>query len=94
MKEFMDKDFLLQSETAKVLYHNYAKHMPIYDYHCHLPIKEIYEDRHFDSITDFFLVVELSRILTVHCVQVNFVFTLTSYLGLEQNFCKILGKNR
>ena len=43
MKEFMDKDFLLQSETAKVLYHNFAKHMPIYDYHCHLPIKEIYE---------------------------------------------------
>ena len=56
MKQFMDQDFLLQSETAKVLYHNYAKHMPIYDYHCHLPIKEIYEDRHFDSITDLWLV--------------------------------------
>ena len=56
MKEFMDKDFLLQSETAKVLYHKFAKHMPIYDYHCHLPIKEIYEDRHFDSITDLWLV--------------------------------------
>jgi glucuronate isomerase len=56
MKEFMDKDFLLQSETAKILYHNFAKNMPIYDYHCHLPIKEIYEDRHFDSITELWLV--------------------------------------
>ena len=56
MKEFMDKDFLLQSETAKILYHNFAKNMPIYDYHCHLSIKEIYEDRHFDSITDLWLV--------------------------------------
>ena len=56
MKEFMDKDFLLQTETAKYLYHNHAKKMPIYDYHCHLSIKEIYEDRHFDSITDLWLV--------------------------------------
>ena len=56
MKKFLDQDFLLQSETAKYLYHNHAKKMPIYDYHCHLPIKEIYEDRHFDSITDLWLV--------------------------------------
>lgn len=36
MKAFLDDDFLLQSETAKTLYHNYAKEAPIYDYHCHL----------------------------------------------------------
>ena len=56
MKKFLDEDFLLKSETAKILYHKYAKKMPIYDYHCHLPIKEIYEDRHFESITDLWLV--------------------------------------
>ena len=56
MKKFLDDNFLLNSETAQYLYHNHAKKMPIYDYHCHLPIKEIYEDRHFDSITDLWLV--------------------------------------
>ena len=56
MKKFLDDNFLLNSETAQYLYHNHAKKMPIYDYHCHLPIKEIYEDRHFDSITELWLV--------------------------------------
>ena len=36
MKPFMDKDFLLQTETAQELYHNHAAKMPIIDYHCHL----------------------------------------------------------
>ena len=39
MKKFMDKDFLLQSETAKELYHNHAAKLPIIDYHCHLDPK-------------------------------------------------------
>ena len=56
MKQFLDNDFLLKTETAKVLYHEYAKKMPIYDYHCHLNAKEIYEDRKFESITDLWLV--------------------------------------
>ncbi len=56
MKEFLGEDFLLETETAKKLYHEHAKKMPIYDYHCHLPIKEIYEDRKFESATDIWLV--------------------------------------
>lgn len=55
MKKFMDSDFLLDSETAKHLYHDYAKKLPIIDYHCHLSPKEIYEDRHFDNITEVWL---------------------------------------
>ena len=39
MKQFLDKDFLLKTKTAKILYHEYAKKMPIYDYHCHLNAK-------------------------------------------------------
>ncbi|MCC2548816.1 glucuronate isomerase, partial [Hymenobacter sp. BT175] len=34
MKPFLNEDFLLQSETARVLYHEYASSMPIIDYHC------------------------------------------------------------
>ncbi len=55
MKAFMDKDFLLSSETAKHLYHDYASSMPIIDYHCHLDPREIYEDRQFEDITQVWL---------------------------------------
>ncbi len=55
MKKFMDKDFLLQSEAAKTLYHDYAENMPVLDYHCHISPKEIAEDRHFDTITQVWL---------------------------------------
>ncbi len=55
MKKFMDKDFLLQSEAAKTLYHDYAENMPILDYHCHISPKEIAEDRHFENITQVWL---------------------------------------
>lgn len=56
MREFMDKDFLLENETAKTLYHEYAADMPIFDYHCHIPPKDIYEDRKFRSLTQVWLV--------------------------------------
>ncbi len=55
MKQFMDKDFMLQNETAKKLYHSYAADMPIFDYHCHLSPQEMYEDKPFESITQIFL---------------------------------------
>ena len=55
MKNFMDKDFLLESETAKDLYHNHAAKMPIIDYHCHLDPKMIADDHRFRSITELWL---------------------------------------
>lgn len=55
MKNFMNQDFLLATQTAKHLYHNYAAKMPIVDYHCHINPQEIYEDRKFDNITQVWL---------------------------------------
>ena len=55
MKTFMDKDFLLQTETARKLYHEQAKNLPIIDYHCHLNPKEVAEDHRFSSITELWL---------------------------------------
>ena len=55
MKAFMDKDFMLQSATAQHLYHDYAAGMPICDYHCHIPPREIYENRRFDNIAQVWL---------------------------------------
>lgn len=55
MKPFMDKDFLLSTETAKVLYHEAAETMPILDYHCHLSPKEIAENISFRNVGHLFL---------------------------------------
>jgi len=55
MVPFLSKDFLLNTETAKTLYHEYAASMPILDYHCHIDPKEIYEDRRFENITQVWL---------------------------------------
>lgn len=52
---FLDKDFLLNTETAKKLYHEAAESCPIIDYHCHINPREIYEDRRYDSITQVWL---------------------------------------
>ncbi len=54
-KEFLDDDFLLQSEPARRLYHEYAKDMPIFDYHCHLPVREIALNRQFENLTRIWL---------------------------------------
>ncbi len=55
MKKFMGKNFLLDTKTAKKLYHNYAKSMPIFDYHCHIDPKDIAEDRVFKTISEVWL---------------------------------------
>ena len=55
MQKFMDKDFLLTTETAKKLYHEHAEKMPIIDYHCHLQPKEIYEDKKFRNLAEVWL---------------------------------------
>ncbi len=52
MKKFLDDDFILQTETAKRLFHEYAEALPIIDYHCHISPREIYEDKRFDSLGD------------------------------------------
>ena len=51
MKKFLDENFLLKTKTAQRLYHEYAKDMPIIDYHCHLPPQQIAEDTLFENLT-------------------------------------------
>lgn len=55
MKAFMDENFLLSTDTAQRLYHDFAADMPIVDYHCHVSPREIFEDKHFDNITGVWL---------------------------------------
>lgn len=55
MTSFITEDFLLQTKTAQQLYHEYAEDMPIYDYHCHLPARQIAADHCFENITQAWL---------------------------------------
>jgi glucuronate isomerase len=55
MKNFMDDDFLLNSQTAIDLYHGTAKALPIIDYHCHINPKDIAEDTVYENITQIWL---------------------------------------
>ncbi len=55
MKSFMDQDFLLKTKTAQILYHEYAKGMPLIDYHCHLSPQQIADDINFNNLTQAWL---------------------------------------
>ena len=55
MKPFLDQDFLLHSQPAQQLYHEFAVSMPIIDYHCHLPPDAIAADYRFSTLTEIWL---------------------------------------
>lgn len=55
MKTFLDENFMLTNDTAVHLFHEFAKDLPIIDYHCHLSPKEIYENKQFNNITEAWL---------------------------------------
>jgi glucuronate isomerase len=55
MKKFLDEDFLLQTDSARELYHEWAEPLPVIDYHCHLNPKEIAVDRTFRNLTEAWL---------------------------------------
>lgn len=58
MTNFMDRDFLLNTETARKLYHGYAEGQPIFDYHNHLSPKDIAQHRRFHDLTELWLEVD------------------------------------
>lgn len=55
MTPFMDKNFLLTTETARRLYHDSAAYEPILDYHCHLPPEQIAQNKKFDNLSEIWL---------------------------------------
>src|ERR1700760_1308391 len=55
MKSFLDENFLLHTEAARRLYHDYAREMPVIDYHCHLPPNQIAADHQFQNLTQAWL---------------------------------------
>src|SRR5687768_6305078 len=55
MKKFLGKNFLLQTNTAQELYHDFAKELPVLDYHSHLSAQHIADDINFENITQIWL---------------------------------------
>lgn len=55
VNEFITENFLLENDIAVELYHRFAKDQPIIDYHCHVPPKDIAEDRRFENLTQIWL---------------------------------------
>jgi glucuronate isomerase len=55
MAGFMNEDILLTTRAARRLYNDHARDMPIFDYHCHLPVRDIAENHAFASITEAWL---------------------------------------
>ena len=55
MTSFLDQDFLLSNDVARRLYEEYAAPQPILDYHCHLPVKDIAENRRFANLFEIWL---------------------------------------
>ena len=55
MKSFLSENFLLQTKSAERLYHEFAADMPIFDYHCHLPVAQISDDIRFANLTRIWL---------------------------------------
>ena len=53
--QFMSDDFMLNNQTARMLYHEHAAKAPIIDYHCHIDPKQIWEDQRFENITQLWL---------------------------------------
>lgn len=58
MQKFMTEDFLLNTEAARRLYHEHAEHMPIIDYHCHIPAADILNDVQYENITRLWLAAD------------------------------------
>jgi glucuronate isomerase len=55
MKNFLDQDFLLNTNTAIKLYENVAAEAPIFDFHCHLDPREVWENKSYENITQIWL---------------------------------------
>ena len=67
---FINDNFMLQTETARELYHAYAEKMPIIDYHCHLSPQQIAENIQFRDITQLWVIAGHSA-LTKEITSLN-----------------------
>lgn len=71
LMSFINENFMLKNKTAKALYFDYAKDMPIIDYHCHLNPKEAAENKHFKNLTELWLYGDHYKWRAMRCCGIN-----------------------
>ncbi|MGN1008113.1 MAG: glucuronate isomerase [Butyricicoccus sp.] len=92
MQTFITEDFLLSTEPARRLYHDYAEKMPIFDYHCHLNPREIYEDKRFADIGEAWLAGDHYkwRVMRANAVPERFVTGDADFREKFDRFAEIM----
>ncbi len=92
MKSFISEDFLLTTEAARRLYHDYAENMPIFDYHCHLNPAEIYENKQFSDIGEAWLAGDHYkwRVMRANAIPEEFVTGSADYHEKFNRFADIM----
>ena len=90
---YINNDFLLTTKTAKVLYNDYAKDMPIFDYHCHLPEKQILENKPFNDLFEIWLAGDHYkwRLMRNYGISEQFITGKASNKDKFLAYCKVLG---
>lgn len=90
---YLKENFLLTTKTAENLYFNYAKDMPIFDYHCHLPEKQILENKSFNDIFEIWLAGDHYkwRLMRNYGVNEDYITGDKSNKEKFMAYCKVLG---
>ena len=90
---YIKNNFLLTTETAEKLYFSYAKDMPIFDYHCHLPEKQILENKPFNDIFEVWLAGDHYKWRLMRNYGINEKFITGSATNKEKfvTYCRVLG---
>ncbi len=90
---YIKKNFLLTNKTAEDLYFGYAKDMPIFDYHCHLPEKQILENKPFSDVFEIWLAGDHYKWRLMRNYGVNERFITGDATNKEKfiTYCTVLG---
>lgn len=90
---YLKDNFLLKNKTAEKLYFDYAKDMPIFDYHCHLPEKQILENKPFNDIFEIWLKGDHYKWRLMRNYGVNEEYITGDKSNKEKflTYCKVLG---
>ena len=90
---YIKNNFLLTTKTAEKLYFSYAKDMPIFDYHCHLPEKQILENKPFHDAFEIWLAGDHYkwRLMRNYGVSEEFITGNTTNKEKFLTYCRVLG---
>lgn len=90
---YLKDNFLLTNKTAEKLYFDYAKDMPIFDYHCHLPEKQILENKAFNDVFEIWLKGDHYKWRLMRNYGIDEEFITGDKSNKEKFFCycKVLG---